>query len=711
MKHRGGIAQVGLAAAAVGIVMVPAGAHAGPQLPSAKGTAYTCQQKLEGEVEKLHKQIYGAMQKCKDAIRKEISIGVLTGLGTDCKKTGSTPQQTGGCMARAAHACEGYLKRVYEAAGPSPFTTAYVQKFKDNIEKLRNGKCQLRTSAGGSGTPCGANSDCTTSGEYCDAVCPEEVLGFSLSDDGSTLGHLVSGAGGYAPPAGNTCSNAKAGTTPADPTCRSTFLQDFLLFATEKYAIKQQLMTVPGTLALFQDAATAVAAALQGVNGNINTVRVPIGGSQCNAGICSSDSLQTCTVAADCTKISSTTYRGTSCASSAGTDANLYEQRPNLCRFGVECRDHVCALAQKAFCLEGVCNANNAGTCCQANPSDCCDDVNNCPTCITAVPYSSFLGLNLTGGFDAQIPILGALSLEMCRPGRVVGVCKGNSQPCQADSDCSSGMGPCNLAPGEGAGYTFMAQNNFLYLINQPSKTLHVNTAALPPPLNTLLPGACLAITRSEGFCDCAGTGLPTNFTMCQDHVTGAVPPSGGPGPPSLSTPDACSVPVTNSNPDPTFSGTLEGTPVISTSGSTTAGDCVDLVALQSSLLTSTSDFGPDGIPCTEDDFAAPAPPFSMPLTTGTASAQLHNAVASPGVCVGGPTPGAPCVQDVNCGTGGICNGEAIQALLTSSVTGGKSGCLQYLSGDLSGMGFAGAIATSMGPTGDTALGFRFGCK
>ena len=98
--------------------------------------------------------------------------------------------------------------------------------------------------------------------------------------------------------------------------------------------------------------------------------------------------------------------------------------------------------------------------------------------------------------------------------------------PCSANEDCVS-PAACNLSAGEGGGAAFFTQGrvpstsqtpSFLYLINQPSKTLHVG--ALPPPFNSFIKGVCVSVTRSEGWCDCSNAGLPINTTACVDHIT-----------------------------------------------------------------------------------------------------------------------------------------------------------------------------------------------
>ncbi len=729
MRNRGRLVQWGLAAAAAAMMLAPTGAHADVK---------KCQNKIEVEIGKLRTSIYTALQVCKDAVRTEVAKGVLTGLGTSCQPGG------GGCMANAATTCEAKLKPVYDVANAlGPGKSAFA-KFRKDIEIARAGKC---ANAGNNGTACHANAQCTpVVGKVpsCTAICNDEDLAVSLSQDGSSLGHLVSGAGGYAPPA--TATNCDLdGDGKADPNCAAKYIEDLLMFATEKLTIQQQLMNVPDTLALFQDAVSAVPGPLNG------------------SGIAAK--------------------KGTACGTTV--NANTEQARPNLCRFGVECRDHACQIDTSGTCFDSSpCDASDtSGFCLDSSPCHT-DDPAACsghPTQCSASacsgngcdPNNSFVQVKQPGaGLNLKVPVAGGLSLDVCKAGRTSGQCKTGLAPCQSDADCGANA-PCNLNPGEGAGGVWGTEPNFLYLINEPQKTVR---AIIPPGLPAV--GACVLIARSEGWCDCTGGhSLPNTFSLCSDHVqtqcarhcTGGTrhpacttnadctnAPSAGStcsgsktchdgttacvndsACPAVSGNDACGLPIDATNTDGTYATTIDGGTTIAASGAATAGDCVDLVSAQFTLLTDPTDLGPDGLACTFDDFAAPTAPFSLPLTTGTASATLLDA-PSAGLCThsghcSGGAKGAcdfahgnadctglssgtcnrdACVQDANCQqqANDPCTGAAFSSLLLS-LSGGKSTCSLYGSSNLSGLGITGAIAANAAPLGDVSVAFKFACK
>lgn len=778
MKYRGRMAQWGVAAVAVAMVLAPAGARADVKI---------CQNKIEVEVGKLNSAIYTAMEGCKDLIRAEVAKGVLTGI-SDCNPGG-------GCMANAAKSCEAKLAAVYDAANAKPGKSK-IATFRKDIEKLRQGTC---ATSGNNGTPCHSNAACipvpgkvksnsectglklpagntcctgagtgTCPVPTCSASCTDENLAVSLSQDGSSLGHLISGGGnapangGFAPPRGGSCD--LDGDGKADPNCAAKYVTDFLMLATEDAAIKQQLANVPDMLALFQDAVAA-----KNSLPNISGVSAK---------------------------------KATSCSSVF--DANTQAYYPNLCRFGIQCVEHSCAIDTSGICGDGsgdLCDATNtAGTCGNGFPGVCHSDdataCGNAPTqcnqnqCSSAgcIPNTSLLKVSSpgAGGLNLSVPLAGGLNLEVCTAGRAHGQCQTGLGPCQNDADCGANK-PCNLAPGEGEaqgiapGAGFNLEPDFLYLINSPGKTLR---AVVPPGLP--LVGACVQVVRSEGWCDCKGaaspiTQLPVNFNLCSDsritqctkRCTGGthsacntngdcssqVPSAGtcnatkscnGTSTPACTkdsdctapiTTDACGVAVDPGKTDDTYPGTLNGGTTLAPSGQSAAGDCVDLVSAQFTIMTTAPDLGPDQVPCSQDDFAAPTAPFSLPLTTGSASATLLDALNVPGGClksghcsggnkgqciIGGPacsglSPGTctkdACVEDANCiSVSGDpldrCNTPAPQFVdLRVSSNGGKTSCAQYEASNMNGFAVTGAIAANAAPLGDVAVTFTFGCR
>jgi hypothetical protein len=712
MKYRGRMTQWGLAAAAVAMVLAPAGARA---------DVTKCQKGIEVAVSGLQKAINTGLVGCQDAIRTEVAKGVLLGI-TDCN-TG------GGCPANAAKICEAKLAPVYDAAGAKPGKSA-VAKFRAAIAKLRvSGKCV------NGGASCTANATCPPSPpvvgkEPCSATCTDEDLPATLTQDGTALGHLVSGIGGFAPPASGDAA---------------TFLTDFLLFAVESVTIKQQLASVPDMLALFQDAVSAKAS--------------PPNTSGVSA------------------------KKGTSCSPAFNSSTEAYY--PNLCHFGVQCHEHSCQVDTTGNCPidSSTCDAgDSSGTCpdsspchfdnplaCGGHPSNCSPNV--CSGACT--PTNSYLQIaQPPPGLNLPVALAGGLNMEICSPGPAQGVCKTGGAPCHNDLDCGANK-PCSLSPGAGEGFGFGAAPNFLYLINAPSKTVR---AVIPNIFSSLIAAACVGIVRSEGWCDCTGQGVKKDFTLCSDnvltlcakHCTGGGHQAcssnadcSGAGTcgasktchdgvtacsqdstcPAATGNDACGVAIDPANPNDnkTYPGTLDGGTALAAGGASTAGDCVDLVSASFSFMTDASQLGPDGLPCTADDFAAPSAPFALPLTTGTATAELLDAPTAGGCvksghCSGGVkgpcTIGGPacsgtssgtctkdaCVQDVNCITGDpldLCKNPAPAfTALKLTVTGGKTSCAEYQASNLSGFAITGAVAADAGaPIGSVAVGFRFACK
>lgn len=633
-------ARQGMTVAGVSLLLAAGSAHADVTL---------CRNKLQAEVGKLRKALSTAMKTCKAKIGAEHVKGVLSGHGTDC-----TPG--GGCMATAAHACELALRPVYNAAN-TVSKPSKVAVFRKHLEKLRQGKCLK------GGAACHANADCPAvlRKNACSAVCTDEDLTIKLARNGTDLGHLVSGALGYAPPASGSCDLDGDGR--ADPNCAAKFMTDHLLFATENLIIKQQLMTDPDTLALFRDAVGAT-----------------YGGAKMK--------------------------KATSCT--VPTDPTTQEFRPNLCRFGPECLSRSCQIDTTASCPDnGACDvrdssgacSNDASPCNATDPHACGDHPEQCirTACGGGLCRADASYVSLTSPQGSHtIPVLGGFNLEMCEV---------------------SSLG------GEGPG--FNVEPGFLYLTNLPDKT---QTALIPPQGVPGIQAVCVQIVRSEGWCDCLGAGLRKHFSLCQDHVT------------SGSGTDACGTAIDPASLDTRYTGTVDGKASLTPTGASTAGDCVDLVSMQFSVIADRNDFGPDGVPCTVDDLTVPAPPLNVVLTTGTTSVQLFDAVASPGGCqrsghcsthttqvcdasVPSTCPGVEscnrdtCVQDVNCrhtsfATDTCGNPAPTLAPLNLSLSGAKTSCENYRASNLNGFAVAGAIATVNDRLmGDAVTAFRFTCK
>ena len=176
-----------------------------------------CQKRIQGEGAKLQKFVYGALQKCADAIRKEIAAGAVKG-GTDCS-TGKA------CLANAAAFCEKQLANVYDAADAKPFKSKF-ERFRAALEKSS------------------AVNECTDAD-------------LRLLEG---MNHQLSGTVplATAPPTSGTCDFNSDGK--ADTNCRLRFITDWLMFAIEDAAIKQLMAQTPDLIALLKEAIDATSA-------------------------------------------------------------------------------------------------------------------------------------------------------------------------------------------------------------------------------------------------------------------------------------------------------------------------------------------------------------------------------------------------------------------------------------------------------------------
>jgi hypothetical protein len=197
---------------------------AGIALLAGSGTSYAaidkCQKRIQGEGAKLQKFIYGALQKCADAIRKEKAAGVVKG-GTDC-----SPGKA--CLANAAAFCEKQLATVYDAANAKPNKSKF-DLFRATLEKSSS------------------TNECTDSD-----LRLLEGMGHQLSGGGNGVSLAT------APPVSGTCDFDSDGK--ADTNCRLKFLTDWLMFAIEDAVIKQLMAQTPDLMALLKEAIEATSA-------------------------------------------------------------------------------------------------------------------------------------------------------------------------------------------------------------------------------------------------------------------------------------------------------------------------------------------------------------------------------------------------------------------------------------------------------------------
>jgi hypothetical protein len=125
---------------------------------------------------------------------------------------------------------------------------------------------------------------------------------------------------------------------------------------------------------------------------------------------------------------------------------------------------------------------------------------------------------------------------------------------------------------------------------------------------------------------------------------------------------------------------------------------------MQFKLLQSTQ-FGSDGIPCTDDDTVGPLASFTGPLTTGTVTVQLKDLIQSAGQCA----DSTPCLTNSDC-TNPPCDTSALTIQdASTTVTGAKptNACAKYTGGNLSGLKFVTGLALAdlaIGPPLNTSL-------
>jgi len=148
-------------------------------------------------------------------------------------------------------------------------------------------------------------------------------------------------------------------------------------------------------------------------------------------------------------------------------------------------------------------------------------------------------------------------------------------------------------------------------------------------------------------------------------------------------------------------------------------GDCINLNTIQFKTLGNAGLFGPDATPCTADDLRPPAGAASVPFTTGTASAEVKNALQGPGGCSNNANH--LCRENANCDTDGstnpatgTCGGATIIATQTvPALTGGPiADCDDLEASQLSGLQFVGAFPALDGAgLGDVVSSFEFNCE
>ncbi len=262
-----------------------------------------------------------------------------------------------------------------------------------------------------------------------------------------------------------------------------------------------------------------------------------------------------------------------------------------------------------------------------------------------------------------------------------------------ASVPAAAGLGFCTL---QGLGYPFGNLGEGVLLAGEASRSL--------PPVTVGGKTLCAELVRVAGFCACSSpfTNLPRDVSLCQDRLA-----SNG---------DACpGSPVSGTGGgDTDFPGTTIAALREAWSDATGAGDCVALAILRITVVTSGGE-GADGQPCTGDDSAglASSQALLVPLTTGTASASLQDAISTPGGCSGSGS----CIEDANCPSGQTCSSPApsLATLAGPTLSGAplSGSCANFNSGQLGGLHL---VATTPLPgvgqdLGDVVISLKLACQ
>ncbi len=230
-----------------------------------QGTSFAaldkCQKRIQGEGAKLQKFMYGAMQKCADAIRKEQVKAAVLNVPTNCGAGAA-------CLINAAAFCEKQLAVVYDAANAKP-NKSKIDLFRGAMEKSRVLPKQ---------------------------ECTDDDLKFLTG-----MGHLLSGTGAplaMAPPKGTDCDgNAD---NKKDANCGGVFMTDWLIYAIENSVVKQLLAQTPDLIGILQktiEADSAIPAAKPETNcDNVNDPgyrpNLCRWGMSCRTAVCNIDQTQ-----------------------------------------------------------------------------------------------------------------------------------------------------------------------------------------------------------------------------------------------------------------------------------------------------------------------------------------------------------------------------------------------------------------------------------
>jgi hypothetical protein len=268
-----------------------------------------------------------------------------------------------------------------------------------------------------------------------------------------------------------------------------------------------------------------------------------------------------------------------------------------------------------------------------------------------------------------------------------------------------------------------------MYLGGDPGRML------APVELSPGVLFVCVDTLRGSGWCDCkpGGSGIKLNTNICQDRIANNnIPPGAS---------DSCGSLVSAASNDLNYPGNKTGLPKNTPGGSSTEGDCLDMLTTQFTIELNS--FGADNHPCTADDTTVPEAPSAIPLTTGTAQATLNEAIdggaGGYGTCSDGATPcllDAMCADNVCtaslCSVDGTactlpdscdktCHGVITETLTSGSIAGGKGApgggltiCEGYAQGNIKGLKLSGAFpgpGSRSSGLGDSVTAFTMQCE
>lgn len=305
------------------------------------------------------------------------------------------------------------------------------------------------------------------------------------------------------------------------------------------------------------------------------------------------------------------------------------------------------------------------------------------------------------------------------------------------------GGGPSPLPLSGTSSFEICQMTNFGYALgNTGDGVLLMGTPTRAiSPVSLLGNIVCVDTVAAAGFCSNGGTfnGAAENYDFCQDRVAGPLPDTDTCTGTAGTTPSepvcychVSGIPTTircgasfpacagsdcgmTGDGSPCFPGTQVGPVKITATGSTTVGDCVVLNSTSFTTVSPANDGG-DNTACTNDDTAPRAAVATTPFTTGTAEAELKDAViGAPGACA--TNTNHACVTDADCTTSGgadTCNAITTSDILAGPITGaglGVPGILGVQTSTLSNLKLVGAFPAAGGSLGDLATDFTIECQ